>query len=106
MKVEKIRFIEPGERPYHWTLLNHFVYDRYIRTPSVGLNLLATAVKGEFKDTLMYSEAISKIPWKDVEDADVVFIGIFTFQAKRGYQIARYIKAHTHAVVVMGGLHA
>ncbi|MCI9103179.1 MAG: B12-binding domain-containing radical SAM protein [Lachnospiraceae bacterium] len=106
MKVEKIRFIEPGERPYHWTLLNHFVYDRYIRTPSVGLNLLATAVKGEFKDTLMYSEAISKIPWKDVEDADVVFIGIFTFQAKRGYQIARYIKAHTRAVVVMGGLHA
>lgn len=89
MKIKKIRFIEPGERPYKRTVLNHFVYDRYIRTPSVGLNLLATIVKKEYDDTYMYSEAISKILRKDVVDADVIFIGIFTFQANRGYQIAR-----------------
>lgn len=41
----KIRFIEPGNRPYKPTILNYFVYDRYIRTPSVGLNTLATIVK-------------------------------------------------------------
>lgn len=106
MKIKKIRFIEPGERPYKRTVLNHFVYDRYIRTPSVGLNLLATIVKKEYDDTYMYSEAISKILRKDVVDADVIFIGIFTFQANRGYQIARYFKKHTNAIVVMGGLHA
>ena len=41
----KIRFLEPGNRPYKPTPLNYFVYDRYIRTPSVGLNTLATIVK-------------------------------------------------------------
>lgn len=106
MNIRKVRFIEPGERPYHWTILNHFIYDRYIRTPSVGLNLLATIVKEEYEDTYMYSEAISKIPSEDVLDADVIFIGIFTFNANRGYQLARYFKRHTNAVVVMGGLHA
>lgn len=43
----KIRFIEPGNRPYRRSLLNYVVYDRYIRTPSVGLNTLATIVKQE-----------------------------------------------------------
>lgn len=106
MKIRKIRFIEPGERPYKNTILNHFVYDRYIRTPSVGLNMLATIVKKEYPDTFMYSEAISKIVKQDVLDADVIFIGIFTFNANRGYQIAKYFKKHTKATVVMGGLHA
>ena len=27
----KIRFLEPGNRPYKPTPLNYFVYDRYIR---------------------------------------------------------------------------
>ena len=106
MKIHKIRFIEPGERPYKNTILNHLVYDRYIRTPSVGLNTLATIVKKKYPDTYMYSEAISKIVKSDVLDADVIFIGIFTFNANRGYQIARYFKKHTNAIVVMGGLHA
>ena len=74
----KIRFIEPGNRPYKPTPLNYFVYDRYIRTPSVGLNTLATIVKKEEDDTLMYSESISRIPKDDILDADVIFIGIFT----------------------------
>ncbi len=107
MDIRKIRFLEPGERPYKRTMLNYFVYDRYIRTPSVGLNWLATIVKGEYEDTLMYSESISKIPKDDVTDADVIFVGgIFTFNANRGYQLARYFKKHTKAVVVLGGLHA
>ena len=102
----KVRFIEPGNRPYRPSLLNYVVYDRYIRTPSVGLNTLATIVKREVDDTLMYSESISRIPLKDVLDADVIFIGIFTFAAVRGYQIARYLKKRSKAVIVMGGLHA
>ena len=102
----KIRFIEPGNHPYKPTILNYFIYDRYIRTPSVGLNTLATIVKREYPDTYMYSESISKIPMEDLLDADIIFIGIFTYAAIRGYQIATYLREHTKAVVVMGGLHA
>lgn len=46
----KIRFIEPGNRSYRKSILNYIVYDRYIRTPSVGLNTLATIVKSEVSD--------------------------------------------------------
>ena len=68
----KVRVIEPGNRPYKPTILNHFVYDRYIRTPSVGLNTLATIVKEKVKDTLMYSESISRLVMDDILDADMI----------------------------------
>lgn len=102
----KIRFIEPGNHPYKPTILNYFVYDRYIRTPSVGLNTLATIVKKKIPDTYMYSESISRLDMKDIKDADIVFIGIFTYAAVRGYKIASYLRKHTNATVVLGGLHA
>ncbi len=102
----KLRFIEPGNRPYKPTVLNYFVYDRYIRTPSVGLNTLATIAKSKVSDTLMYSEAISKLMESDILDADIIFLGIFTFNANRGYELAKYFKAKSNAVIVMGGLHA
>lgn len=101
----KIRFIEPGNRPYKPSLLNFFVYDRYIRTPSLGLITLATIAKQSEDDTYMYSEAISKIVWEDVLDADIVFIGSFTFNADRGYELADHIRRNSSAKVVMGGLH-
>ena len=106
MKVEKVRFVEPASVPYRRSLQNLYTYEKYIRTPSHGLMLLATIVKEAVADTLMYSESISKVVWDDVLDADVVFLSIFTFAAPRGYELARYIKAHSNAVVVMGGLHA
>jgi radical SAM superfamily enzyme YgiQ (UPF0313 family) len=102
----KIRFIEPGNRPYKKTLLNYFVYDRYIRTPSVGLNTLATIVAGRYPDTRMYSESVSEIAVDDVLDADIIFIGIFTFAAVRGYELADRFRKQSKAVIVMGGLHA
>ena len=67
----KIRFLEPGNRPYKPTPLNYFVYDRYIRTPSVGLNTLATIVKELVDDTYMYSESISRIDMDDVGDETI-----------------------------------
>lgn len=106
MIIKKVRFIEPGELPYRNSIKNLYLYNKYIRTPSVGLNTLATVVKKVVDDTFMYSEAISRIPRNDVSDADIIFIGIFTFNAIRGYKIANYFKKHTNAVVVMGGLHA
>lgn len=104
--VKKIRFLEPGNLPYRRSLKNLYTYDKYIRTPSTGLLTLATIVKEKVDNTLMYSESISKIRWEDVLDADIVFIGIFTFNAVRGYELARYVKEHSGALVVMGGLHA
>ncbi|KNY25212.1 hypothetical protein [Pseudobacteroides cellulosolvens] len=106
MKIEKIRFIEPGNLPYRKSIKNLYIYDKYIRTPSHGLMTLATIAKKVVDDTLMYSESISDIIWKDVLDADIVFIGIFTFSANRGYELAKFIKQNSKAIVVMGGLHA
>jgi len=102
----KIRFIEPANLRYRVTPRNLYTYDKYIRTPSTGLLTLTTIAKQAVPDTLMYSESISKVKWKDVLDSDIVFIGIFTFNAPRGYELARYIKENSSALVVMGGLHA
>lgn len=102
----KIRLIEPGNRPYHKSLLNYFVYNRYIRTPSTGVITLATILKAHYANTLAYSESISSIVWEDIWDADVVFVSIFTFSAPRGYEICDQIRKHSRATVVIGGLHA
>ena len=94
MKVNKIRFIEPGNLPYRKSIKNLYTYEKYIRTPSYGLMTLATIAKTVVDDSYMYSESISKIKWDDVLDADIVFIGIFTFSAVRGYEIAEIGRAH------------
>ena len=104
--IKKVRFLEPGSLPYRVSVRNLFTYDKYIRTPSTGLMTLATIVKAIVDDTYMYSESISKILWDDVLDSDIVFIGVFTFNANRGYELAKYVKANSKAIVVMGGLHA
>lgn len=102
----KIRFLEPGNLLYRKSLKNLFVYNKYIRNPSQGAMTLATIVKQEYPDVLMYSESISKIRWEDVYDADVIFISIFTFNANRGYELAGKIRENSSAVIVFGGLHA
>jgi len=102
MVISKVRFIEPGFPQYKRSIRNLYTYNKYIRTPSVGLLTLSTLTRETVDDTLMYSESISKIKWDDVLDADIVFIGIFTFAAVRGYELARYIKENSKAIVVMG----
>ena len=67
---------------------------------------LATVLKKEYDDVFCYSESISKIVWNDVFDADIIFITIFTFNANRGYELARYIRNHSNALIVFGGLNA
>ena len=102
----KVRFLEPGNRPYRPSPLNFFVYDRTIRTPGTGLITLATIARNSGADARVYSESISRIVWEDVLDADVICIGVFTFNAERGYELAAYARAHSRALVVLGGLHA
>lgn len=106
MKITKVRFIEPGVPKYKKSIKNLYTYNKYIRTPSIGLLTLSTRAKEAVDDTLMYSESISTVKWKDVLDVDIVFIGIFTFAAQRGYELAGFIKDNSKAIVVMGGLHA
>lgn len=102
----KIRFLEPGNLPYRRSIKNLYVYEKYIRNPSQGAMTLATIVRREYPDVLMYSESISKIVWEDVYDADVIFISIFTFNANRGYELADRIRQNSKAVIAFGGLHA
>ncbi len=102
----KIRFLEPGNPPYRPSPLNWFVYDRTIRTPSNGMLILATILHRRYEDVYCYSESISRIVWDDVLDADVICLSIFTFSANRGYELADYIRQHSSAVIIIGGLHA
>jgi anaerobic magnesium-protoporphyrin IX monomethyl ester cyclase len=105
--LKKIRFIEPGNySPYRNSIANALTYNKYIRNPSTGLITLTTIVKKRVDDTLMYSESISEIIWKDIYDADIVFIGINTFNAVRSYTIAKQIKQYSSALIVFGGMHA
>jgi len=105
-EVTKIRFIEPSNPPYRRALRNFFVNGKYIRNPAVGTLMVTTVAARHVEDTLMYSESVAKIDWDDVYSADIVFIGIFTFNAQRGYEIAQQVKAHSNALVVLGGMHA
>jgi radical SAM superfamily enzyme YgiQ (UPF0313 family) len=105
--IKKTRFVEPGNySPYKKSFANALVYNKYIRNPSTGLITLATIIKNKVDDTLMYSESISEILWEDVYDADIVFMGINTFNAIRGYEIADKLRQHSSAVIVFGGMHA
>lgn len=102
----KIRFLEPGNRPYRRSLLNSLVYERYIRTPSNGMLILAAIAHKRYDDVYCYSESISKVDWSDVLDANVVCISAFSFAANRAYKMAEKLHAESGAIVVMGGLHA
>jgi len=104
--IKKIRFIEPSNPPYRRSIKNFYTNGKYIRNPAVGTLMVTTIAQRIVDDTLMYSESVSHIKWDDVLDADIIFIGIFTFNAQRGYEIAQYIKANSSAIVVMGGMHA
>lgn len=88
--IKKIRFIEPGNySAYKKSIINTFTYNKYIKNPSTGLITLTTIVKNLIDDTLMYSESISETDFEDVYDADIVFVSINTFNAVRGFEIAK-----------------
>jgi uncharacterized protein (DUF952 family) len=105
--IKKLRFIEAGNiSPYKPALANYFTYNKTIRNPSTGLITLTTIAKRLVGDTLMYSESISLVNWKDVYSADIVFLSVNTFNAVRSYKIAGMIRKNSPTLIVMGGLHA
>ncbi|MDR1713341.1 MAG: radical SAM protein [Coriobacteriales bacterium] len=102
--VSKLRFIEAGAaNRYRKTFKNRFLYNGNICNPSTGLITLTTIARRLVDDTLMYSESISAVRWTDVVDADVVFISLNTFNARRGYQIADALRAGQVATDLAGG---
>ena len=88
MKVDKVRFLEPGNLPYRRAFRNLYTYEKYIRNPSTGLITLATIAKKEVDDTLMYSESISKIRWKDVLLSLIHICALSLRSGERFYQWA------------------
>jgi hypothetical protein len=105
--LSKLRFIEAGTySPYQKSLVNSFIYNKYVRNPSTGLITLATIANELVNDVLMYSESISSINFDDIYDADIVFFSVNTFNAMRSYELALQIKEHSDAMVVLGGMHA
>ena len=65
--ISKVRFIEPGNRIlYKRSLVNFFIVGKTIKNPSNGPITLATIVKKQIDDTLVYSESFSKIDFEDV----------------------------------------
>jgi anaerobic magnesium-protoporphyrin IX monomethyl ester cyclase len=102
-----MRFIEPGGRagrPFNAWIT---------RWPLLGGITLATVLDSRGYDAGVYNENISgpleeNEPAKqDLLSADVIGIGIMTATARRGYELARWIKqAAPQITVVLGGVHA
>lgn len=102
-----MRFIEPGGRagrPFNAWIT---------RWPLLGGITLATVLESRGYDAGVYNENISgpleaNEPAKqDLLSADVIGIGIMTATARRGYELARWIKQQAPQItVVLGGVHA
>jgi radical SAM superfamily enzyme YgiQ (UPF0313 family) len=102
-----MRFIEPGGRagrPFNAWIT---------RWPLLGGITLATVLDERGYDAGVYNENISgpleanEPARQDVLSADVIGIGIMTATARRGYELAQWIKRLAPQVtVVLGGVHA
>jgi len=77
-------------------------YDIRSLTPSLGPVVIATLLKRDGQKVEVISEYVTKLNLKDLKNADLVGISITTYNAKKGYRIARQI----NKPVVFGGFHA
>ena len=84
--------------PYH---LNRR-YDIRSLTPNLGPVVIATLLKEKGHKVEVISEYVTKLDLELLNQADLVGISITTYNAKRGYEVARQIKRP----IVFGGIHA
>jgi len=77
-------------------------YDQRSLTPSPGPVVVATRLSQNGHDVQVISEYVSEINYHQTNKADLIGISITTFNAKRGFKIARKLEAP----VVFGGFHA
>jgi anaerobic magnesium-protoporphyrin IX monomethyl ester cyclase len=77
-------------------------YDVRSLTPSLGPVMVASLLKGRGHEVEVVSEYVTKLDPEELNRADLVGISITTYNAKRGFEIAR----HVRKPVVFGGFHA
>lgn len=77
-------------------------YDIGSLTPNPGPIVVATLLHQRGHRVEVISEYITKLNWNDLGDADFVGISITTYNAQRGFEIARQI----NKPIVFGGFHA
>jgi radical SAM superfamily enzyme YgiQ (UPF0313 family) len=77
-------------------------YDSRSLTPTLGPVVVATLLKQQGHDVEVLSEYVSRLNPDDLEEADWVGISITTYNAERGFEIARGLRKPK----VFGGYHA
>ncbi|MCP4622480.1 MAG: B12-binding domain-containing radical SAM protein [bacterium] len=77
-------------------------YDIKSLTPNTGPVVVASLLKQHGHDVEVISEYVTRLNIEDLNNADFIGISITTYNAERGYQIARQIKKP----LVFGGFHA
>ena len=77
-------------------------YDVRSLTPALGPIIVASLLKSKGHQVEVISEYVSKLNLGELNSADLVGISITTYNAKRGYEVARQIKKP----IVFGGFHA
>jgi len=90
----KIKIIEP----YHLDKR----YDTRSLTPGIGPVIIGTLLEQAGHDVVVISEYISRLDLDEIKDADLVGISITTYNANRGFEIAKHLKQP----IVFGGFHA
>ena len=67
-------------------------YDIKSLTPNTGPVVIASLLKQHGYDVEVISEYVTKLNIEDLNNSDFIGISITTYNAKRGYWIARQIK--------------
>jgi anaerobic magnesium-protoporphyrin IX monomethyl ester cyclase len=90
----KIKIVEPYDYDPR--------YEVRSLTPAMGPVLVASLLKQEGHQVEVISEYVTRLDPEELNEAEVVGISINTYNARRGYEIARRVKKP----VVFGGFHA
>jgi len=90
----KIKIIEP--------YLLDKRYDTRSLTPGIGPVIIGTLLDQAGHDVVVISEYIKRLDLDEIKDADLVGISITTYNANRGFEIAK----HLQQPIVFGGFHA
>ena len=77
-------------------------YDTRSFTPGIGPVIVGTLLAQTGHEVVVISEYIERLDFKDLIDADLVGISITTYNANRGFEIAKQIRQP----IVFGGFHA
>jgi len=77
-------------------------YDIRSLTPNLGPVVIATWLREKGHKVEVISEYVTKLNLDLLNQADLIGISITTYNAKRGYEVARQIKKP----IVFGGVHA